>query len=164
MKSNMLGQQKTIYFIICILCFFLLGKVTLLIADNSMTSREIKELKSSPQRLVRGNAVYQYYCSPCHGRRGDANGVNAMYISPRPRNFRDKYFIKSKTDEEFRQIIYGLDRQALGISLFMPPWGGVLSDEESYSLIVYIKSIPDQEYGDDPEALRMLQEIPLSIP
>jgi len=159
----MLRQHKIFYLLVFVLCLFIVGKATFLIAENDARSKKIKDLKSSPQRLARGNAVYQYYCSPCHGRRGDANGINAIYISPRPRNFRDKYFIKSKTDEEFRQIINGLDRQALGISLFMPPWGGVLSDEETYSLIVYVKSIPDQEYGDDSEALRLLREIPVGL-
>src|SRR5882724_2433556 len=34
-----------------------------------------------------GKALYQRYCTFCHGAEGDGNGDTAPYIDPKPRDF-----------------------------------------------------------------------------
>jgi mono/diheme cytochrome c family protein len=58
-------------------------------------------------------------CSPCHGPSGKGDGVAAAALNPKPRNYTDKAWQASVTDEQIRKtIIYG--GAAVGKSAVMP--------------------------------------------
>ncbi len=58
-------------------------------------------------------------CSPCHGPSGLGDGPAAAALNPRPRNYTDKAWQASVTDEQIKKtIVYG--GAAVGKSPIMP--------------------------------------------
>ncbi len=63
--------------------------------------------------------LFKTRCTPCHGPTGLGDGPASASLNPRPRNFHDKSWQKSVTDEHLRKIIqYG--GAAVGKSPAMP--------------------------------------------
>ncbi len=48
--------------------------------------------RSTTPRLKQGSAVYSKYCVQCHGVTGDGNGTAAVYMLPKPRDYRPGIF------------------------------------------------------------------------
>jgi cbb3-type cytochrome c oxidase subunit III len=94
----------------------------------------------------RGKAVYDKYCTECHGREGKGDGPGAFYVAPRPRDFSTgRYKIRSTetgsvpTDEDLvRSVRQGLYGTA------MPAWDRMLSDTDIQDVVAYIKSLSPQ--------------------
>jgi mono/diheme cytochrome c family protein len=63
--------------------------------------------------------IFASRCTPCHGEAGMGNGPASKGLTPPPRNFHDKAWQASVTDEHIEQIIqYG--GAAVGKSPAMP--------------------------------------------
>ena len=94
----------------------------------------------------RGKAVYDKYCTECHGTQGKGDGPSAFYVAPRPRDFSTgRYKIRSTetgsvpTDEDIvRSVRQGLYGTA------MPAWDRILSDTDIHDVVAYIKSLSPQ--------------------
>lgn len=93
------------------------------------------------ERLARGQASYNMYCSGCHGAEGDGEGPAAKFLSPKPRDLR-KGKVKfasvaageMPTDADLaRTITKGLH----GTS--MPSWH-LLPKDEVDDIVAYIKT------------------------
>ncbi len=97
---------------------------------------------SSTQQPQKGKPIYEKLCSGCHGVTGRGDGPAADRLRPRPRNFaRGQYkftytkFGKLPQDKTlFRWISEGLPGSS------MPPWKDVLTEEERWDLVAYIKT------------------------
>ncbi len=90
----------------------------------------------------RGAEIYAVRCVLCHGEEGDGLGPAAERLNPPPRDFTlGQYKIKSTgfddivpNDEDlFRMINDGM----LGTA--MPGWGDMLSEQDIWDVIAYIK-------------------------
>lgn len=58
-------------------------------------------------------------CASCHGTEGKGNGPGSVALNPKPRNYTDKVWQKSVTDEQIsKTVIYG--GAAVGKSPAMP--------------------------------------------
>jgi len=69
--------------------------------------------------LTAAKAVYQERCSACHGATGKGDGAGAAALNPKPRNYTDKAWQTSVTDEQIKKtIVYG--GAAVGKSPIMP--------------------------------------------
>jgi mono/diheme cytochrome c family protein len=98
-----------------------------------------------------GKAVYDTHCWYCHGDEGDGLGPVADYLWPRPRDFTIASFKlrttpsgELPTDEDlFRSISLGLPGSA------MPAWSAVLTADERWQVIAYIKSFGDGMFEDE---------------
>jgi mono/diheme cytochrome c family protein len=92
--------------------------------------------------LAQGKALYDKNCAHCHGETGDGNGFGAPHLSPPPRDFvaaQFKFRTTSTgalpTDEDlFRVISRGLNGTG------MPPWQYLLTDDERWAVVDYIKT------------------------
>jgi mono/diheme cytochrome c family protein len=82
-----------------------------------------------------GKPVYELRCSPCHGDEGRGDGPAAQAIEPKPRNFRDTEFWKSRTIDQIRTVVREGKPQTL-----MAGFQGALSDAEIEDVIAYIQS------------------------
>ena len=91
---------------------------------------------------MRGYAPYQYYCATCHGKRGSGDGVNAKNLSIPPRRHNDASYMVNLTDAYLNRVIKE-GGASQGLSPLMPPWGGVLSDEEISNLIAFLRILPE---------------------
>lgn len=64
--------------------------------------------------------IYQMRCVICHGETGKGDGPGAASLDPKPRNYSDKEWQASVTDDELKQVITQ-GGAALGKSPIMPP-------------------------------------------
>jgi mono/diheme cytochrome c family protein len=74
--------------------------------------------------LSRGEALYQQHCAGCHGAKGDGQGMAAVFLYPRPRDFRAGKFRLVSTNNGVAtpsDLEAVLVRGMPGSS--MPPWG-----------------------------------------
>lgn len=63
--------------------------------------------------------VFNSRCSACHGTSGKGDGPGAAALNPKPRNYTDKAWQSTVTDEQIKKtIIYG--GAAVGKSPIMP--------------------------------------------
>jgi mono/diheme cytochrome c family protein len=98
-----------------------------------------------------GRQVYEAHCWYCHGAEGDGAGPIAETLWPRPRDFRIASFKlrttpsgELPTDEDlFRTVTLGSPGTA------MPAWGSVLSVEERWQVIAYVKAFGDGIFEDE---------------
>ncbi|MEX2374681.1 MAG: cytochrome c [Dehalococcoidia bacterium] len=88
----------------------------------------------------KGKALYEAYCTQCHGLTGDGNGINAPHLKVQPRNHTDRAEMSVRTDEElFKAIKHG--GQAVNKSILMPNWDGNLSDAEIRDVVDHLRQL-----------------------
>ena len=98
-----------------------------------------------------GRRVYDDRCWFCHGEDGDGEGPVAPYLWPRPRDFTAASYMfrttesgELPTDEDlFRTISLGLPGTA------MPSWQSVLTAEERWQVVEYIKTFAADLFEDE---------------
>lgn len=97
-----------------------------------------------------GEALYQYYCAQCHGKKGNGKGVNATEDLPtQPKDFTSPMNLPAFSDEQIINTIkHGGPKEQL--SFIMPSWGDILSDKEIDLLRVRLREICKCKY--DPKA------------
>jgi mono/diheme cytochrome c family protein len=94
-------------------------------------------------RLIEhGKTVYAQNCAACHGIKGDGNGDAAAFLLPKPRNFVEaKYRLRSTPNGDLPTDVDLFRSVSLGMpGTPMPPWRHILSDEDRWAVVEYIKS------------------------
>jgi len=90
--------------------------------------------------------IYKTYCWQCHGMTGNGNGINVRDMSVQPRDHTDAKEMSARSDEDlFTAIKKG--GQAITKSVLMPPWDGVLSDEDIHGLVHYLRELCQCRHG-----------------
>jgi mono/diheme cytochrome c family protein len=114
-----------------------------------------QEASSAPP----GGALYQKLCSQCHGEKGDGNGIAALRLFPRPRDFTaGKFKVRTTpsgslpTDADLLAVI----REGMPYTS-MPGWSH-LSDAELEELVRAVKSF-SPDFADPSRA-----PAPIAIP
>jgi cytochrome c oxidase cbb3-type subunit III len=97
-------------------------------------------LASTAWADVDGARVYQNYCTPCHGLRGDGRGINAPHMSVVPRDHTNTAEMRSRSDGDLYQVI-AEGGTSMNQSILMPAWGRVLADEEIHGLVRYLRAL-----------------------
>jgi hypothetical protein len=104
----------------------------------------------TPQLLKRGQDRFNIYCSPCHGREADGNGItkklNAM---PTVANLQDPRIVKYADGEIFDVITHG--RNTMGA------YGPNVPVEDRWAIISYVRALQLSHLGtidDVPQAER----------
>ncbi|MBI3090992.1 MAG: c-type cytochrome [Candidatus Tectomicrobia bacterium] len=102
--------------------------------------RVLHRPKHAEGNVEEGKRLYQSYCANCHGVTGKGDGPLAAVLSPRPRDHTDAEKMSHLTDKDIFNVISqgGVATQA---SRFMPPWSGVLSNEQIWSLVAYVRRL-----------------------
>lgn len=85
------------------------------------------------QRPAASKEVYQRLCVPCHGAEGEGDGVAAIALNPKPRDFTSSEFTGEFTDEQLAVSI----TSGKGV---MPSFGAMLTQEQVTQLVEYIRS------------------------
>ncbi|MCP4382260.1 MAG: c-type cytochrome, partial [Hyphomicrobiales bacterium] len=103
---------------------------------------------AKPGDAEAGEAVYAKRCLQCHGEDGDGLGPAAERLNPPPRDFTfGLYKIKSSAfdddlpydDDLFRMVRDGMPGTA------MPGWSDLLSEQDMWDVITYVKTFVEQE-------------------
>ncbi len=95
-----------------------------------------------------GKPLYTRYCAGCHGDDGDAQGENAQWIDPKPRDFTLATFKCRSTpsgalptDEDlYNSVVRGF------VTTNMPPWIP-LTPQNRIDLVSYIKTFSSRWVG-----------------
>jgi len=112
-----------------------------------------------------GKSNYRRYCAGCHGDYGDANGENAVWLDPKPRDFtiatfkcRSTLTGTLPTDEDlFNTIGRGITNSN------MPIWNA-LSPQQRADLVAYIKIFsPRWEKEKAGEPIKIPAEPPVTM-
>jgi cytochrome c oxidase cbb3-type subunit 3 len=78
--------------------------------------------------------------------QGNGMGVNIRDMAVQPRDHTNAKEMSARSDDDiFKAIKEG--GQSISKSVLMPPWGGVLSDEEIRSLVGYLRTLCKCKYG-----------------
>jgi DMSO reductase family type II enzyme heme b subunit len=114
---------------------------------------------ASEENLTAGKALYADLCSQCHGEQGDGQGEMADLLDPRPRDFRRGIYKIRRTPQGELPTDQDLFR-IIGIGMpgtSMPAWRDLLSDEQIWQLVDYIKSF-SLDFADYPAEQQFLLE------
>lgn len=142
--NNMISSNKRVLYLLMALISAILTVEAMTFGEQENVAPGVSaSFRPSRERLVRGKAMYNYFCSPCHGPRGNGLGPNAKYLSKRPRNFTDGAYMDTKSNRDLYQVIKG-GGSSVGLSFLMPPWGKTLSEQEIFDLIVSVRSFEKQ--------------------
>jgi len=82
---------------------------------------------------VEGEALFREYCAKCHGLKGLGDGPSVGSL--RTQGGMNLTILQDRTDEEIFTTIAG------GKGTEMPPWALVLSDDEIWALVKYIRTL-----------------------
>jgi mono/diheme cytochrome c family protein len=94
-------------------------------------------LKATPQSIADGKDAFSHYCAACHGLDGQNTGVPfADRMAPPVPSLASKN-VQQYTDGQLKWVIDN------GIwPSGMPGSSGMLSDEEIWSIVIYIRNLP----------------------
>jgi len=116
---------------------------------NATTLRRIilaAALMAAPMAALMGGTAaaespvdnYGLFCVQCHGTKGVGRGINAPSLAVQPRNHTSAKDMGALTDDNiFKAIKEG--GVSVGKSTQMPPFGGVLTDQEIKDLVKYLR-------------------------
>jgi mono/diheme cytochrome c family protein len=103
-------------------------------------------LATTPEAMADGKEAFSHYCVACHGMDGQNTGVPfADKMSP-PVPSLDSKEVQSYTDGQLKWVIDN------GIwPSGMPGSKGTLSDEEIWSIVIYLRHLPAAGSLGEPE-------------
>jgi len=94
--------------------------------------------ETPPGYPIHGQKLYQQHCLRCHGARLDGNGPDAASLRVRPTDFHI-YLTLARGAPELEEAI----RQGRKLTP-MHAWDTVLTDQQIYDLVAYIRSAVPQ--------------------
>ncbi|HIE64387.1 MAG: c-type cytochrome [Nitrospira sp.] len=101
-----------------------------------------------------GKHLYRHYCAVCHGNSGKGNGINADHLGDvHPTDLTTPEFDKYD-DGEIYEVIDG-GGAAVDISYYMPPWGGVFTENQMHSLVAYIRTLSEEKGRGEVKPIRL---------
>ena len=112
-----------------------------MLGGGMMGGGEVVEKKTSSVQATEGAlSTYTNLCASCHGATGKGNGAAAATLNPRPKDFTDCKAMAHESDATLFKIIKE-GGASVGHSPMMPPWGGVLRDQQIQELVEYIHGL-----------------------
>ncbi|MDX2045689.1 MAG: c-type cytochrome [Chitinophagaceae bacterium] len=95
--------------------------------------------------LQKGKQLYNLYCSSCHGETGFGDGAARGPLGVKPANFHDEKIKKQSSGDLYWKLTTGRKD--------MPAFEKILSEEQRWQLVSYIRDIPDKPVLKLPIAL-----------
>ncbi len=101
-------------------------------------------LPQTPEIVAQGKAIYEGKgtCFNCHGKSGGGDGPGGVNLNPAPRNFRHHGMWRHRTEGE---IFWVIKHGSPGTGMI--PFGGLLSDEEIWTVMQYERSFAKGHRG-----------------
>ena len=87
---------------------------------------------------AKGKETFQSTCATCHGTDGKGDGPGAAALNPKPRNLTDAAYMSTQTNKLLFKVI-SEGGAAAQLSPAMPAWSGVLSEQDRWNVIAYIR-------------------------
>lgn len=111
--------------------------------------RQKNPLAPTAQTIADGKEAFSHYCVACHGLDGQNTGVPfADRMSPPVPSLASRG-VQDYTDGQLKWIIdYGIGPSG------MPGSNGILSDDEIWSIVIYLRHLPPLGGQGEPEMYR----------
>lgn len=97
--------------------------------------------------VKKGKRIYEQFCVPCHGLEGKGDGTRGKseHFDPMPRNHTNGEYMNKRPQEELVSVIKngGFSKN---FSHIMPPWKTILSDEEIWDVLSYVRILAVPPY------------------
>jgi len=93
---------------------------------------------NDPNAVAAGQTLYAANCASCHGESGQGDGPAGAALDPKPTNLTETA-AQASDDYIYWRIAEGGAMEPFNSS--MPPWKGILSDEEIWQVVSNIKSM-----------------------
>jgi mono/diheme cytochrome c family protein len=103
-------------------------------------------LPPTPQNLTLGRSVYAQYCEVCHGVHLDGRGPGGANLSPRPADLTAPHLANLAPGQLYWIVTNGLPGSG------MPPWGEVLSAEDRWAAVLFVRAQVRPAPRPDPQA------------
>ena len=103
------------------------------------------------QNQAAGRALYDTYCSACHGEKGKGDGAAARALPVKPTDHTNGAIMNQLSDKFLVEVI-SRGGSAVGKSSFMPAWSGSLNESQIRDMVAYIRAIAVPSYK--PESPR----------
>ena len=108
------------------------------------------ETSSKKGEVTVGKRIYNKYCYYCHGMEGRGDGAIAIGLTPHPANFVADVDKMKKSDKElFESISKGIRREVGGDELAMPQWNLILTEDEIWSVLAYVRYLSEKGRAED---------------
>ena len=117
--------------------------------DGSDEWLELNPLEVNEKTLKRGRERYDIYCTPCHGKAGDGNGITSQYNlvaadlhQMRLVQIEDGYIF------DVLKNGYNLTTNSVGIASYrMPAYDSKMSNEDLWHVVSYIRALQYSQLG-----------------
>jgi glucose/arabinose dehydrogenase len=96
--------------------------------------------------LQKGKETYNLYCASCHGETGFGNGSARGPSGDKPADFHRRIFLEQTNGEIFWKLTTGRKD--------MPSFEKILSEEQRWQVVYYLRNLPDRITLKPPVALR----------
>ena len=87
---------------------------------------------------AKGKTTFENTCAACHGPGGKGDGPAAAALDPKPKNLTDAELLSTQTDDFIYKVI-SEGGAAVGLSPMMAPWGWVLSEQDIWNVVAFIR-------------------------
>lgn len=87
---------------------------------------------------AKGKVSFENTCVACHGPEGKGDGVAAAALDPKPKDLSDAKLLSTQTDDFLYKVI-SEGGASVGLSPMMAAWGGVLSEQDIWNVVAYIR-------------------------
>ena len=95
---------------------------------------ETNPLPVNGELLVRGQERFDIYCSPCHGKLGDGNGITKKIgVMPAVANLHDARIVMMTDGEIFNTITYGKNT--------MGAYGPLVPPQDRWAIVAYLRAL-----------------------
>jgi len=86
------------------------------------------------EAAAEGQKVFQVNCESCHGPQGHGDGPAGMVLDPQPRNLPE---LAARVGDDY--LFWRISTGKPGTS--MAPWVGILTDDQIWQAIKYIRTL-----------------------
>ncbi len=121
-----------------VICWFAVPHLDLLLVEAYPTSFYRSPTGFAATAIVEGDRLFRQHCAVCHGAEGRGDGPAAKGLPIPPADLTAEHLWMHSDGELFWWLSHGIDAPDGGTA--MPGFAAVLSDEQRWDLIDYVRA------------------------
>ncbi len=102
-------------------------------------ARLANPLAATPETILAGEQIFRVNCASCHGEAGKGDGAASRALNPKPT---DLSVVAKLVEEAY--LFWRISEGGAELKTSMPAWKKILTEEQIWQGVVYIRSLADQ--------------------